>query len=133
MTPEAAAYLTKARTALAEAAYLHAGELYAVAGRAAYYAGYHGALAFIFERTGRVVKTHGGANSTFARLALGTPAFTVEDLRFLSQAYGLKNAVDYATGLAAEVSEAEATMFASRAAHLIDTVQFSISNCGDTT
>ena len=131
MTPEAAAYLLKARAALAEAAYLFAGETFAAAGRAAYYAGYHGALALIFEQTGKVVKTHGGANATVSCLAMRTTVFTAEDLRFLAQAYGLKNAADYATGSAAQVSASEAAMFELRATHLVDTVEALLAEGGD--
>ena len=41
------------------------------AGRAAYLAGFHAAQALISERTGRVVKTHGGVNAEFHRLIRG--------------------------------------------------------------
>ena len=68
------------------------------AGRAAYLAGYHAAEAFIFERTGKVTKTHKGAHREFARLAAGEPLFDLELRRFLPRAYDLKAICDYELG-----------------------------------
>jgi uncharacterized protein (UPF0332 family) len=48
------------------------------AGRAAYLAGYQAAEAFIFERSGRATKTHKGAHSEFARLAVNEPRIDLE-------------------------------------------------------
>ena len=44
------------------------------AGRPAYFVAYHAAEAVIFDRTGRVTRTHKGAHSEFARLAVNEPA-----------------------------------------------------------
>jgi uncharacterized protein (UPF0332 family) len=68
MTPEAARFLEKARTLLEEAdIMLHVG-LNDAASRNAYLAGFHAAQAFIFERQGRVLKTHKGVQMEFLRL-----------------------------------------------------------------
>lgn len=70
---DAARHIVKARESLGFARYALAGEYTEEAGRSAYMAAYHAALAFIVARTGRSPKTHSGARSQFARLARGTP------------------------------------------------------------
>jgi uncharacterized protein (UPF0332 family) len=71
LNPEAAQFLDKARRLLDEAA-----------GRPAYLAGFHAAQAFIFEQTGRAVKTHHGVQSEFLRLTRNDARFDT-DLRGL--------------------------------------------------
>ncbi len=78
------------------------------AGRAAYLAAFHAAQAIIFERSGKVVKTHKGVNLEFLRLTKDDPAFTRDQRGFLSQAYDFKAVADYDTGPIAEVSSQEA-------------------------
>ena len=68
MKPETGKFLDKARGDLADAKKIVAIELANVAARSAYYAAFHAAEAFIFERTGKVAKTHSGVRSEFARL-----------------------------------------------------------------
>jgi ribosomal protein S18 acetylase RimI-like enzyme len=68
------------------------------AGRAAYLAAFHAAQAIIFERSGKVVKTHRGVNIEFLRLTKDDPVFTPDQRRFLSQAYDFKAVADYDTG-----------------------------------
>ncbi len=46
------------------------------AGRAAYLAAFHAAQTVIFERGGKVVRTHKGVNVEFLRLTRDDPAFT---------------------------------------------------------
>jgi uncharacterized protein (UPF0332 family) len=65
------------------------------AGRAAYLAAYHAAQALISERTGKIAKTHAGANSQFNLLTRGDPRVDAELRRFLPQAYNLKAVADY--------------------------------------
>ena len=127
MIPEAAAYLAKARESLFDAEYLMQGDRYKAAARAAYYAGFQAALAFIFNHTGRAVKTHSGARSEFSRLTMDAPAFTLENRRFLGQTYTLKNAADYATGSAAHVSGEEASRAIAASKHLVDAVESALS------
>ena len=63
MTPEAMAYLEKARKCLSNAhASLGIG-LSNDAGRSAYLAAFHTSQALIFERTGKAAKTHQGVQS----------------------------------------------------------------------
>jgi len=98
MTPEVAAYLEKARQCLSNARTLLAIGLSNDAGRNAYFAAFHSAQAFIFSRTGRVAKTHSGARSEFARLALEEPLLDRSLTGFLARAYALKEVADYETG-----------------------------------
>jgi uncharacterized protein (UPF0332 family) len=88
----AAEYLTKARNLLDV---LHYND---EAGRAAYLAALHAAQALIFERTGRVVSSHGGLNSQFNLLTRGDPRVDAELRRFLPYAYDLKMLADYEAG-----------------------------------
>jgi uncharacterized protein (UPF0332 family) len=69
MKAEAADYLTKARATLADARRIAAVLLPHVAAREAYLAVFHAAQAYIFERTGKVAKTHRGVRSEFTRLS----------------------------------------------------------------
>jgi uncharacterized protein (UPF0332 family) len=77
------------------------------AGRAAYLAAFHAAQAIIFERTGKVLKSHKGVNVEFL-LTKHEPRFTPEQRRFLSRAYELKAVADYDSGPIAQVSSEQA-------------------------
>jgi uncharacterized protein (UPF0332 family) len=95
---ETEAYLEKARQCLSNA---HANlgiKLANDAGRNAYLAAFHAAQALIFERTGKVAKTHRGVQSEFARLAKDDPSIDKSFSVFLTQAYNLKAVADYETG-----------------------------------
>ena len=73
MTPEAALYLDKARQALKEARAVAGIGLAEAAGRAAYLAVLHAVQTLIFERTGKVPRTHRGVHAQFSRLARAEP------------------------------------------------------------
>jgi uncharacterized protein (UPF0332 family) len=96
--PETAAYLAKARKLLKEASIVAANDLSDAAGRAAYLAAYHAAQAFVFDRTGRVAKSHNGVRSEFALVARGEPRIDRSFPTFLARAYSLKESADYAIG-----------------------------------
>jgi len=104
VTPEAENYLTKARNDLEEARKIVAIGLTTVAARSAYYAAFHAAEAFIIDRTGKVVKTHSGVRSEFARLAKDTPGIDLKFTIFLAKAYMYKEIGDYGIGPDAIVS-----------------------------
>lgn len=74
------------------------------AGRTAYLAGSHAAQAFIFERDGRVFKTHRGVQAEFLRLTKDDPRVDRETRSFLSRSYNLKAIADYETGPGSEIS-----------------------------
>jgi uncharacterized protein (UPF0332 family) len=60
MMEAAARFLAKARRLLRQAEVVASVGENEAAGRAAYLAGYHAAQALIFERDGKVLKTHNG-------------------------------------------------------------------------
>ncbi len=126
MTPEAAAFLDKARECLAKADGM-LDRWPDEAGREAYLAGLHSAQALIVENTGKVVKTHRGVQRELARLTKDTPGFDVELRTFLGRTYNLKAIADYETGPGAKVSPDSATdaiatakRFVARMIELID-------------
>jgi uncharacterized protein (UPF0332 family) len=88
--PESADYLNRAQRLWKQARTIAAIELPDVAGRTAYLAAYHTAQAFIFDRTGKVTKSHDGARSEFARLAKDDPRIDRSFTAFLTQAYTLQ-------------------------------------------
>lgn len=123
MTPTAVEYLEKARSDLDECRKIAAIGLAGVAARSAYFAAFHAAEALIFERSGKVAKTHAGVRAEFARLmkvanedAKGWPTF-------LAKAYKYKEISDYAVGRDAVVSLAEAQDALDNARRLVDWVE----------
>jgi len=100
MTPEAADYLGKARQCLAEAKQIAAlMPLHRIVAREAYFAAYHAASAYIFERTGKTPKTHRGLRSEFSRLARDEARIEREYLTFLAEGYEYKSIADYAVSV----------------------------------
>jgi uncharacterized protein (UPF0332 family) len=65
------------------------------AARSAYYAAFHAAEAYIFEKTARVAKTHSGVRAEFSRLAKDDPLIAQTMPAFLRQAYRYKEMGDY--------------------------------------
>jgi uncharacterized protein (UPF0332 family) len=105
VTPQSAAFLEKARRFLLKAQdFLDAHHWPDEVGRAAYLAGFHAAQAFLFERTGKMFKSHKGVQSEFSRLTKDDPRFTPDQRAFLPQTYNLKALADYETGPGAEVT-----------------------------
>ncbi len=98
MTPEASAFLDKAREFLLKAEDMLDDDWSDEAGRAAYLAGLHAAHAVIVERTGRIIKRHRGVRNESRRLVKDEPRFDPELQAFLGRAYNLKAIADYETG-----------------------------------
>ena len=109
MTPESDRFLQKAEKHLERGHTMLGVGLDEDAGRAAYLAAFHAAQALIFERTGKVHKTHKGVQTEFLRLTKNAPDFPSDQRIFLSQAYNLKAIADYETGSGSEVSAEKAT------------------------
>lgn len=122
MKPETASYLDKARQTLGEARAVAGLALAEAAGRAACFAAFHAAQALIFERSGKVPKTHRGVHAQFSRLARNEPGLGSELPHFLSQAYDFKSLADYEIGLDATVPLAEAVSAINAAENFIDRV-----------
>ena len=104
MTPESARFLDKAEKLLAEAEVMIGVGLNDAAGRTAYLAGFQAAQAYVFERLGRVLKTHNGLQSEFLRLTRDDDRIGSSARSFLSRAYNLKAIADYETDPAAEIT-----------------------------
>lgn len=102
MTPEAGRFLEKADKCRANAKASLTINLTNDAGRSAYLAAFHAAQALIFERTGKIAKTHKGVHSEFARLAAAAQEFDSLPA-FLLRAYNLKAVADYETGPDSEI------------------------------
>jgi len=121
--PETADCLAKARECLDGAKQIAGLPLPQVAAREAYLAAFHAAEAYIFEQTGRTVKTHRGLRSTFSRLARSEPRIAPEYLTFLARAYELKSIADYSVGPAARpITDDDAARAIETAELLIDTI-----------
>ena len=69
--------------------------LFEAAGRGAYLTAFHAAQALVFERTGKVSKTHKGVHTMFAHLLMTDPWDDAALAGFLSRAYNLKSTADY--------------------------------------
>jgi uncharacterized protein (UPF0332 family) len=121
VTPEAGHFLRKARQCLSNATTILSVSIPDVAAREAYLAGYHAAEAFIFERTGKTLKTHKGVRSEFARLAR-TDAVLREFTSFLARAYELKSIADYGIDPDIHVSVDDANAVYDIANRLVGTV-----------
>ena len=123
MKPETADYLGKARHCLANAKTIAAAGVSDVAAREAYLAAYHAAEAYIFERAGRVVKTHRGMRSQFIALARLEPVIDRGLLAFLAEGYQFKAIADYGVGAAiGAISAADAGSAIDTATRFIDIV-----------
>lgn len=96
------------------------------AARTSYLANFHMAQALIYEATGRVLKTHRGVQTEFARLTRDDPAIDKELRKILSRSYDFKAFADYFSGPVASISAeqaAEAVATARRfLAHLAGTL-----------
>ena len=117
---DAEGHIVKAREALGFARYALAGEYTEEAGRSAYMAAYHAALAFIAARTGKSPKTHSGTRSEFARLAREEPGISRDQVSLLGWSYELKNVADYEQEAAVSVAEAERAIV--EASQLVETI-----------
>jgi uncharacterized protein (UPF0332 family) len=116
VTPEADGFLRKAHRCLSNSNTILNIPIPDVAAREAYLAGYHAAEAFVFEQTGKIVKTHRGLRSEFARLTRDDAALR-GFAGFLARAYELKSIADYGidSGVYISVDDAkEACDLASR-------------------
>jgi uncharacterized protein (UPF0332 family) len=120
--PEVADYLAKARECLAGARTINAVPLPQVAAKEAYLAGYHAAQALIFDRIGKVVKSHSGLRSEFARLTRDDLQIDKTFTRFLARAYKFKEIADYAVGRNAVVAVGDAQEVIEGAARFIDVI-----------
>jgi len=88
------------------------------------------AQGYIFERTGKVSKTHRGVQTEFLRLTRSLDGMDDDLRRFLSQAYEYKSIADYFSGGAATVSAEEASAALVTARRFVAQVATLIAACG---
>jgi uncharacterized protein (UPF0332 family) len=122
LTPEAAQLLATARQHLAGGKSVAGLQIWYIAAREAYLAAFHAAEALIYERTGKVTKTHTGLRSQFALLARREPNFDQAFTRFLAEAYELKSIADYGTNPATGVSADDAKAAIDTADRFIESI-----------
>ena len=125
-------HLAKARQCLDEGRKILAVEVVYAAGRNAYIAVFHAALAFIVHKTGKNIKTHSGARSEFARLAKDEPQIDRAFTTFLAQSYNLKTVADYGVGVENTFSIAEAESALDMAEKFINCIDLLVRNEGAT-
>lgn len=121
MKPEATRFVDKARLCLADAV-LYQPLVPRIAGREAYLAAFHAAEALLYERTGKIAKTHRGLRAQFALIAKNEPLIERDLSEFLARAYELKSMADYGTGTEASISVATATAAVATATRFVDCV-----------
>jgi uncharacterized protein (UPF0332 family) len=120
--PETADYIAKARECLDAAIKINTFPLPQVAAKEAYLAAFHAAHAFIFETTGKVVKSHGGMRTMFALVAKDDPRIDRALASMLGRAYKFKEVADYAVGAQGVVTVAEARDVIDIAQRFVDTI-----------
>lgn len=103
MTPEAAAFLEKARRCLGYARRNPEAGLANDAGRNAYLAAFHAAQALIFDRTSSVARTHAGVDAAFNRLVRDDGSFPSALRSVIARTYLLKAVADYEYGPGSEI------------------------------
>jgi uncharacterized protein (UPF0332 family) len=109
MKPETSAALDEADRALAAARGNLSIDFSDQAARLAYYAQFHAAQALIFERTGKVAKSHKGVNKEFHRLALAEATFPAGIAAQLTKAYDYKQIADYGISTATPITPTQAS------------------------
>jgi len=127
LTPEATRYLEKAQKCLTSAKTSLTVNLTNDAGRSAYLAAFHAAQALIFERTGKIAKTHRGVNFEFARLVRDTPQLDDGLPRFLQRAYNLKAVADYETGPDSDIEPVRAAAAVADARNFVAAIRCVLS------
>lgn len=94
-----------------------------VAARSAYFAVFDAAEAFIFEKTGRIAKTHRGVRTEFARLTKDDTSIAKALPEFLAQAYHYKEIGDYSVNPEEVVTMQNAERAIASAANFLDCIE----------
>ena len=103
-------HLLKATTALAAGHLMLTGGFPDEAGRSAYMAAFHAALALIVVVTGKEPKTHNGTHSEFARVVRERSDISHDLVAFLSNTYQMTSVADYASADPVTPVEASAAL-----------------------
>lgn len=130
MSPEARAALARARQRVANARAIAGIGIFEVAAREAYLVVLGAAQALLFERTGRIVKTHSGVRTQVALLARDDPALDPTLAVFLARACDFKEVADYGGTRRGPITAEEAEWAVTTAQQLLHHVAVLL---GDTT
>ena len=133
MTLTAVDILAVADEALSEARTVLNAGVTRQAARLAYQAQFHAAQAFIFERTGKIAKTHKGVNVQFHKLATAEPSIEPQLAGTLSTAYHYKEIVDYELGVRRPIPTEEASMALATAEHFVAEIKRVLASSPTTT
>ena len=117
---EADPHIAKARRFLDMARLSLTGDFDEMAGRDAYLAAYHAALAYIAVHDPDAPKTHRGVHNRFSMVAKDDPRVDAEFVTFLARAIVIKNAADYSTDPNVTKPQAEAAI--ATAAKFVDAI-----------
>ncbi len=109
MMPETTVYLDAADQDLVEARGNLSLKFSRQAARLAYYARFHAAQALIFERTGKVAKTHKGVHTLFHKLSRAEAIVPLDLAAELVEAYRHKEIADYDFGTSPTITSSQAT------------------------
>jgi uncharacterized protein (UPF0332 family) len=120
VSQEVARFLAIARSFLAKAEGMLGQGWPDESGRASHMAAFHAAQALIFQRSGRVVKTHQGVHAEFARIVKHEGKDDREIWRFLRAGYALKSVADYGTDPSVAVTDEEAKVAIDEARRFLD-------------
>lgn len=94
-----------------------------VAARDAHLAAFHAAQSFLFDRTGKVAKTHPGVRSEFSRIAKDLPSVPADILSFLGDAYRHKEVADYGANPMKDISHDQANDAMVKAKAFVDWIR----------
>jgi len=109
MRPETSVFIEAAGRDLAVARGNLSLSFWDQAARMAYYARFHAAQAMIFERGGKIAKTHKGVHSEFHRFAKVEANLLPGLAGELSRTYRHKEVADYDTGAAQPITADDAS------------------------
>ena len=93
-----------------------------MAAKEAYLAVYHAAHSFVFESTGKAVKSHKGMRSKFAEITKGDVRFDRALTSLLARAYKFKEVADYGIGARSSVTVKESQDLIDLAQRFVDRV-----------
>ena len=127
MKPQTADFLEAAQEALAQSKQIDALPIPAQAARLAYYAQFHAAQAFIFEREGKIAKTHKGVQTQFHKLAQNDAAIGKQLAVSLSANYFYKETADYHTGAGSKITPQHSARAIQDAEHFLAAVTAALS------
>jgi uncharacterized protein (UPF0332 family) len=128
MTPEALDFLVAAEGSLADATSVLAINIPVQAARLAYYAQFHAAQALIFERTGKISKTHKGTATQFHKIARDEPDIPTELAGQLTGAYYYKDRADYHVGTSPPITPAQVQAAIATAQNFVAVVRQALAS-----